>query len=208
MSNQGMQNPFAPPVANVQDHVESHAAEMVEATRLSRFLAFLIDCAPGFVVGIALAIGMAAYFARHPGSGLASVVAGFGIFIGVFVLAVVGWMIYNGVLAYRYGQIFGKRMMGIRVVRTDGSRVSFARFIFLRWLPLALLSGCVGWVLGRMGHPGSSYIVGLIDILLIFRASRHCLHDDIADTMVVTAASSESATLAGTMYPTLRSANF
>ena len=90
-------------------------------------------------------------------------------------------------LVYRYGQTVGKRMMGIRVVRTDGGRVAFGRFIFLRWLPLTLL-GLV---------PLVRYFIGLVDSLLIFRASSRCLHDDIADTQVVTAGSSVDATLNG-----------
>jgi hypothetical protein len=32
-----------------------------------------------------------------------------------------------------------------------------------------------------------SYIYPLIDVLLIFRSSRKCLHDSIADTIVVKA---------------------
>ena len=38
---------------------------------------------------------------------------------------------------------------------------------------------------------------GLIDPLLVFGDSRHCLHDDIGYTRVVTAASSVDATLRG-----------
>jgi len=91
------------------------------------------------------------------------------------------------VLVYLYGQTFGKRAMGIRVVRTDGARVAFSRFIFLRWLPIAMIGSIpfVGW------------IASLLDPLLIFRESRRCLHDDIAGTRVVTAASSADATLRG-----------
>ena len=78
-------------------------------------------------------------------------------------------------------------MMNIRVVRVDGSRVTFARFVFLRWLPLAIV-GCIPFVGG---------LVGLIDPLLIFRESSRCLHDEIADTRVVGAATSVDATLRG-----------
>ncbi len=205
--NEGMQNVFAPPGALVDDHVPPEAAMMVEATRLSRFLAFLIDCSPGFVVGIVAAVFAGIYGATHAGDGFKDMLASVGLFVGLFALAMIGWMIYNIVLVYRYGQIFGKRMMGIRVVRTDGSRVSFARFIFLRWLPLAILGGIIGAILGGAGHQGWSYVVGLADILFIFGSSKRCLHDLIADTIVVTAETSESATLAGSGRA-LRSANF
>ena len=106
-------------------------------------------------------------------------------FLGGIVL--LAFFIYSAVLVYRYGQTFGKRVMGIRVVRTDGSRVAFSRFIFLRWLPTA----------SSALLPLIRYVIFLVDPLLIFRDSRQCLHDNIADTQVVTAASSVDATLAG-----------
>ncbi len=208
MQDNGMANPFAPPIANVVDHVDTHVTGMVEATRGQRFLAFLIDCTPGFVIGVAGAITAFAYFRSHPGADFGQIAVAFGVFGALFFAGMLAWLVYNIVLVYRYGQIFGKRMMGIRVVRTDGSRVSFPRFIFLRWLPLAILGGVLGAILGRSGHPFWSYLVGFVDILFIFRASRQCLHDTIADTRVVTAESSESATLAGARRPALRSANF
>jgi uncharacterized RDD family membrane protein YckC len=77
--------------------------------------------------------------------------------------------------------------------------VAFSRFVFLRWLPLFVV-GLIPWV---------GYLSGLIDAVLIFRDSHQCLHDNIADTRVVTAASSEHATLEGSSYQRpLRSANF
>lgn len=207
MSDMGMQNPFSPPRANVQDHVEADVS-LVDATRPSRFLAFLIDCAPAVVLGIVFGVGVAAYAGTHPGSTFESLVLGSGVAIALMGVAAIAWFAYNAVLVYKYGQIFGKRMMGIRVVRTDGSRVGFGRFIFLRWLPLAVVSAVLGAIFGRRGHPFWSYLVTLVDLLLIFRASRQCLHDTIADTRVVTAASSEHATLAGASGAHLRTIQF
>jgi uncharacterized RDD family membrane protein YckC len=88
--------------------------------------------------------------------------------------------------------------MGIRVVRTDGTRVGFGRFIFLRWLPVMLL----GMI------PLLGYVVSLLDVLLIFRENRLCLHDNFADTKVVTATTSEGATLLGSSGVQLRTISF
>ncbi len=203
MSSIGTQNPFAPPRALVEDQYDSQA-QMLPATRGARFAAILIDgLAPGVVVvGLLAAVALPAYHnyvqrAKGLPTGGSSY-AGAGALMVILGLAMVAFFIYSAVLVYRYGQTFGKRLMGIRVVRTDGSRVTFARFIFLRWLPLAVV-GLVPYIGG---------LVGLVDALLIFRDSKLCLHDNIADTMVVTAASSESATLGGSSGAQLRTANF
>ena len=113
-------------------------------------------------------------------------------------IALAAFLIWSIVLVYRYGQTVGKRMMGIRVVRTDGSRVSLPRFLFMRGLPVAILG-----VL-----PLLRYVMFLVDSLVIFRESRQCLHDNFADTKVVTAASSEAATLAGDSGANLRTISF
>ena len=41
----------------------------------------------------------------------------------------------------------------------------------------------LGWVIASVPLVGSLY--ALVDALLIFRSSRKCLHDTIADTIVV-----------------------
>ena len=107
-------------------------------------------------------------------------------------------MLYLVPMTALTGQTVGKRMMGIRVVRTDGSRVSLPRFLFMRGLPVAILG-----VL-----PLLRYVMFLVDSLVIFRESRQCLHDNFADTKVVTAASSEAATLAGDSGANLRTISF
>ena len=204
MSSTGAQNPFAPPRALVDDQFDSQL-EMVEATRGARFAAALIDgLAVGGVVaiiGIAAAIAIPGYVAYQKRGG-GDVGAGAGvvaIILGLLAFAaIVGVFIYTGVLVYRYGQTIGKRVMGIRVVRTDGTRVAFSRFIFLRWLPVALL----GMI------PFLGYIISLLDILLIFRENRLCIHDNIADTKVVTATTSEGATLLGSSGAQLATIRF
>ena len=195
MSGAIAQNRFAPPRADVEDQHDEEA-RMVDAGRGDRFLAALID---GLVPVIAVILVLAAvalpayenYKQSHvrgiepPPLGSGHHLSTTWAFLGG--LALVGYFVYSIVLVYLYGQTFGKRTMNIRVVRVDGSRVAFARFVFLRWLPLAV----VRFV------PLVNFIVWLLDPLLIFRDSRRCLHDNIADTRVVTAASSVEATLNG-----------
>jgi len=195
MSGAIEQNRFAPPRAGVEDSADAEAG-MVDADRGERFLASLIDgLVPMIVViGIIVAVAIPAYesYKQQHVPGIEPPPLGSGhhlttswAWLGGF--ALLGYFIYSATLVYLYGQTFGKRAMGIRVVRMDGSRVAFSRFIFLRWLPVTILSMIpfIGW------------IVNLVDPLLIFRESRQCLHDDIADTRVVTAASSVDATLNG-----------
>jgi len=71
----------------------------------------------------------------------------------------------------------GKRALGIRIVRSSGERASLGRIFALRYLPVTLL--------GAIPYLGP--VFSLVDILLIFRDSRQCLHDQIADTIVVKA---------------------
>ena len=84
-------------------------------------------------------------------------------------LAVLGYQLY---LLSTIGQTLGKRMMGIQVRRTDGSPVDLGRLILLRnFVPWFINSACG--------------IFFLVDALFIFGEERRCLHDQIADTIVV-----------------------
>jgi uncharacterized RDD family membrane protein YckC len=91
------------------------------------------------------------------------------------VLALIAWCIITAWLVAANGQSIGKRLVGIKVVRTDGSRASFARIFLLRNVVNGLpnLLPYVGW------------LYQLIDPLMIYQDSRQCLHDKIADTIVV-----------------------
>ena len=60
---------------------------------------------------------------------------------------------------------------------SDGSPASFGRIVGLRYLTTSVLASI----------PLAGTVYGLLDVLRIFRASRRCLHDNIADTILVTA---------------------
>lgn len=200
MTDASTQNPFAPPRAAVADTFADAPPHMVVATRGQRFLAFLVDISPGFVIGL---VGVVMAMSMVPGlmSGnfnpAAAGVATFGLFVVAMVVLSLGWLIWNIVLLYKYGQTIGKKALGIRVVRMDGSRVSFPRFLFLRWLAISVVGGIVGGICGALRIPYVGNLVGLVDILFIFGPACRCLHDYLADTQVVTAASSPNATLEG-----------
>lgn len=202
MTDATTQNPFAPPRAHVQDHFNG-PSEMVTATRMSRFLAVLVDISPGFVIGIVAAVMAASMLPGVFSGHFDPAAAGFamvGLFALVVLVGLVAWLVWNIVLLYKYGQTIGKKVMGIRVVRMDGSRVTFARFFFLRWLAI----GVIGWIVSAVGiaihlrYLGN--LISLVDALMIFGAAHRCLHDYIADTQVVTAESSPNATLAGAQH--------
>ena len=95
-----------------------------------------------------------------------------GIITGV---ALIAWCVITTWLVATNGQSIGKRLVGIKIVRSDGSRASLARIFLLRNVVNALpnLLPYVGW------------LYQLIDPLFIYQASRQCVHDRIADTIVV-----------------------
>jgi uncharacterized RDD family membrane protein YckC len=84
-------------------------------------------------------------------------------------LAVLGYQLH---LCSTLGQTLGKRMMGIKVLRTDGSPVDLVRLILLR--------NVVPWFINS-----ACGLFFLVDGLFIFTDERRCLHDQIADTIVV-----------------------
>ena len=93
-----------------------------------------------------------------------------------FMLALIGFVAWSW-LTIRYvrqnGQTIGKKLLGIKVVRSDGSPISLGRIFWLR--------NVVNGVLGMIP------LYRFIDWLFIFGESRQCLHDKLADTIVIKA---------------------
>ncbi|MEN1682162.1 MAG: RDD family protein [Planctomycetota bacterium] len=92
-------------------------------------------------------------------------------------IGVLGYLAVNGYWLAKDGQSIGKKAAGIKIVRSDRSQATFGRIVGYRYLPVALVP-----LVPIVGN-----FAVLIDSLLIFRGTRKCLHDDIADTIVVKA---------------------
>lgn len=174
-----MENPYAAPTAHVSDVVAGAQLEL--ASRATRLGAFLLDNAlmlgPLFV--LLFYVGFTTASKRLDQS---KVVAGMSAMFAAVGLIFIVLVIVNLVFLYNSGQTIGKRWLGIKIVRLDGSRCGLARIIFLRSLPLGFLGGVLNRVVPPLG-----YVVTLADALFIFRDDRRCVHDLIADTQVVKA---------------------
>jgi uncharacterized RDD family membrane protein YckC len=169
MSTVPEQNRFAPPTARVED-VSTGGLEL--AGRGARLGAVLID---GLIQGaIYYAIAFTMFRSMIPnvnsgfgiGSFLIQLLAGIGLFV----------LIQSYLLATQ-GQTVGKKLLGLRIVRSNGEAVAIGRMLGLRYF--------LGWIITMIPFIGALF--ALTDALLIFRDSRKCLHDNIADTIVVKA---------------------
>jgi uncharacterized RDD family membrane protein YckC len=87
------------------------------------------------------------------------------------------WIGTNIFFAHRNGQCIAKRVIGIKVVRFDGSCASLGSIFWLRNVVNALS--------GAIPLPGKIY--QLVGCLGIFGARQQCIRDMIADTIVVKA---------------------
>jgi uncharacterized RDD family membrane protein YckC len=164
-------NRYAPPGANVADIAATSG--VILASRWRRFFGSWIDWLAVYLLAVLLAavwlptlwsqtrppIMTDFFFAFHWQTFLSEV---------LFLLA-------NCYLLVVRGQTIGKVALGMRIVRPDGSKVSASRVVGLRY--------GVGFLVSLIPAPAALY--GLIDCLLILRKSRRCLHDEIADTIVV-----------------------
>lgn len=161
---------FAPPQAPVADIDPQEGLGL--ASRWSRLGAAIID-----VIALMVVMWLLSKFtpwnpfAAPRGDFWLSVqplqaLGGFGVFVLV-----------QGYLLVTRGQTIGKLALGLRIVRPDGSAASLGRLLGLRYGVASVIN-----IVPALGQ-----IYGLLDCLFIFHSSRRCLHDRIADTIVVKA---------------------
>jgi uncharacterized RDD family membrane protein YckC len=160
-------DPYAAPAAPL---AEPAPQDFVLAERGTRLAAALIDGALTLLIYVPLLAFIPMFSgAREPGG--AEVVA----VIGAVALVAIGLIVWNCLWLHESGQTPGKRAMGIRIVCRDGSRATLGRLVGLRLFAMFLIIMVFG------------VLSALVDKLLIFGDERRCLHDLIADTIVVQA---------------------
>ena len=179
-------NSFAPPKSVVQDVAPTDILQ--KASRAARFGAAFID---GLIFGIPF---MPSYFQVIPGYlaaargttpadrqmatlALYGAVARTGFWFYVALAITICTITITVILVHRNGQTIGKKLVGIKVVRKDGSRATLARIFWLRYFVNTLFS--------LIPVIGSLY--ALVDLLFIFGEAKRCCHDYIADTIVIQA---------------------
>jgi uncharacterized RDD family membrane protein YckC len=178
-----MTNPYAPPRSMVTD-VQDPAGEIVLADRGTRLGAAMLDGVifgalvylPLFLMLGAVVPGSAAFASAYarPDSSFGPLV----IVVAVWVLAgFVAWCWFTIKYVKANGQSIAKRMLGIKVVRSNGTAVSLSRVFWLRNFLSSLISAV----------PLFGPLFALADMLFIFAEPRQCLHDKMADTIVVIA---------------------
>jgi len=163
--------PYAAPAGTVAD---APVRETELADRGLRLAAVFLD---GLFAGLAMVPFFIGLFAGIGPDGNMDMGVGSGIAMALGGCACPGVIAWTGVVLWRGGDTSARRRLGIRVVRRDGSHCGLARIFFARYLPVTVL-GMVPFVGG---------LVSLVDALLIFRDDRRCLHDEIADTIVIKA---------------------
>ena len=169
MSTAPEENRFAPPMAHVED-VAAPAVAGELAGRWTRLGAAIIDGLLALAILGCIALLTPYNFFRPSLQGgwmlmmIRNMLVGFVIFV-----------LLHGYLLQTRGQTIGKMLLRIRILRTDGTRATLARLAGLRYFANSVLAliPVIGW------------LYGLLDSLMIFRQSRKCLHDNLADTIVV-----------------------
>lgn len=165
-------DPYAPPSVQVAAPVYAVGPQAELAGRGTRLGAQILN---GLTVIPGAGLGGAGFAQMDQGTGQMPPLGMVCIALGVVYL--IALLVINLRLLARQGQSLGKMWAKVRIVRTDGSPVSLARLIGLRYI--------INAVIGALPFVGSFY--SLADILFIFRQDRRCIHDLIADTKVVVA---------------------
>lgn len=166
-------NPYQPSSELLVDALHYENSEARLATRTERFCGAFIDGLTQFLIIVPLVFGLAIATGFPSDDTLfASILSEV---IGV-IIGASSFLVVNGYLLASQGRTIGKLVMKTRIVDRDTDQI----------VPLWPLIGkryVLFWAMSILPVIGNW--VSIIDALMIFRGSRACLHDDLANTKVI-----------------------
>ncbi len=167
----GEHNPFAAPQS--MDYAGEGTGQPKLATLSARFAGAFLDGLIMAPVTAGLSLGYVYGVRGGVEIGFGEETA-MGAIVGV--IAMIWFLIVNGYLLANRGQTVGKLVVKTRIVDVNtGELVPFWPLFLKRWLSIQLISFI----------PFAGVWIAFVGILLIFRSSRRCLHDEIAGTKVI-----------------------
>lgn len=166
-------NPYTAPNSNLDGDQWQSTYE--PASRWRRLIAALIDAVLDITAMVLLVYVLTRFFSnifqeiRATSAPL--------IIVG-FVVRTIVFLLINGYLLAERGQTIGKLICSTRIVCVDGSEPSLWHLFLRRYLPV--------WLLASV--PVVGFVLQILEVMFIFRSSKKCLHDELANTVVVNVA--------------------
>jgi uncharacterized RDD family membrane protein YckC len=163
-------NPYSAPKTDLSQQRAPDEAEL--AGRGRRLGGAIID---SIIVSIVTFVPLLAFIGGWAGYMTMSTERPFFFSLILSLIGFVAFILVNGYFLAKDGQTVAKKLLGMKIVCTDGSKADFVRIVTRRLLP----QYAIGVV------PIAGGLILLVNYLLIFRASKKCVHDDLADTVVI-----------------------
>lgn len=160
-----------------------------------RILAALLNQLFTFLILLIPFAGLIVFAIKNEGR-----IVGSGEIVGLLLGMTSFWVGLAGILAYtviqiyymsRDGQSLGKKIMRIRVLKTDGRNPGFVGTVLVReiaWSVLvAIIAAVIGLAVGDNGENAINLLAFLANFVLLFmvKRDRRTLYDILADTVVV-----------------------
>ena len=147
--------------------------QRIEAGAGERIGARIVDSLPIFVIGIVAAL-IVPSFRNNAELGML-----------VFIALVLAYLVYQVVLMTKYGQTFGKKLLGIRVVNADGDNPGFVKYVLVREFGYNLILSILGAIPLLGGIISIVALIANLVLLFMVERDRRVLWDLLADTYVV-----------------------
>lgn len=177
------------------DNRNGQEIEVGIAVAGDRILAALLNQLFTFLVLLVPFVGLIAFAVKNEGR-----IVGSEEIVGLLLGTTSFWVGLAGILAYtviqiyymsRDGQSLGKKIMRIRVLKTDGRNPGFVGTVLVReiaWSVLvAIIAAVIGLAVGDNGENAINLLAFLANFVLLFmvKRDRRTLYDILADTVVV-----------------------